>query len=155
MKKNDLINVVIEDMSTTGEGIGKTDGFTWFIKDAIIGDVVEAKVMKMKKTYGYARLINILESSPDRVEPKCPVHKQCGGCQIQAMSYEKQLEFKENKIKNNLVRIGGFDKDFIDSITDPIVSSSNNAITFSINGNYLMLNQNNKTVGSIKIDTIY
>lgn len=121
MKKNDLINVVIEDMSTTGEGIGKTDGFTWFIKDAIIGDVVEAKVMKMKKTYGYARLINILESSPDRVEPKCPVHKQCGGCQIQAMSYEKQLEFKENKIKNNLVRIGGFDKDFIDSITDPIV----------------------------------
>ena len=81
---------------------------TFFVKDAVIGDVVRAKVMKLKKTYGYARLMELLEASPDRVEPKCPYYRQCGGCQIQALSYEKQLEFKERKVRNNLERIGGF-----------------------------------------------
>ena len=56
-KKNDVFQVQIEDMSDTGEGIGKTDGFTWFVKDAVIGDVVEARVMKTKKSYGFARLM--------------------------------------------------------------------------------------------------
>lgn len=70
--------------------------------------MVRAKVMKLKKTYGYARLMELLEASPDRVEPKCPYYRQCGGCQIQALSYEKQLEFKERKVRNNLERIGGF-----------------------------------------------
>ena len=107
LKKNDLIQVRIEDMSDAGEGIGKTDGFTWFIKDAVIGDVVEAKVMKMKKTYGFARLVRVLEPSECRVEPRCAVARRCGGCQLQAMSYEAQLDFKENKVYNNLVRIGG------------------------------------------------
>lgn len=109
MKKDDLIQVKIEDMGADGAGIGKMDGFALFIKDAVIGDVVEAKIMKMKKNYGYARMMRILEPSPWRVEAACPVARQCGGCQIQAMSYEEQLRFKENKIKNNLRRIGGFD----------------------------------------------
>ena len=107
-KKNDVFQVQIEDMSDTGEGIGKVDGFTWFIKDAVIGDVVEAKVMKTKKSYGFARLMQVIEPSPHRVEPRCPVARQCGGCQLQAMSYEEQLRFKENKVLNNLRRIGGF-----------------------------------------------
>ena len=106
-KKNDTFQVKIEDMSDMGEGIGKTDGFTWFIKDAIIGDVVEAKVMKTKKSYGFARMIQVLEPSPGRVEPRCPVARQCGGCQLQAMDYAEQLRYKENKVKNNLMRIGG------------------------------------------------
>lgn len=62
-KKNDVFQVQIEDMSDTGEGIGKTDGFTWFVKDAVIGDVVEARVMKTKKSYGFARLMQVLEPS--------------------------------------------------------------------------------------------
>lgn len=106
-KKNERFQVTIEDLSENGEGIGKTDGFTWFVKDAVPGDVVEASVMKVKKTYGYARLLRVLEPSPDRVTPPCPVARQCGGCQIQAMSYEAQLRFKEGKICNNLRRIGG------------------------------------------------
>ena len=106
-KKNDVCQVQIEDMSDTGEGIGKTDGFTWFVKDAVIGDVVEAKVMKTKKSYGFARLIQVLEPSACRVTPRCPSARQCGGCQLQAMSYEEQLRFKENKVRNNLSRIGG------------------------------------------------
>lgn len=109
MKKDDLIQVKIEDMGADGAGIGKMDGFALFIKDAIIGDVVEAKIMKMKKSYGYARLMRIIEPSPWRVEAPCPVARQCGGCQIQAMAYEEQLRFKENKIRNNLKRIGGFE----------------------------------------------
>ena len=108
-KKNDLFQVNIEDMSDAGDGIGKLDGFIWFIKDAVIGDVVEAKVMKVKKSYGFARLMRIVEPSADRVVPRCEVAKQCGGCQLQAMSYEAQLRFKENKVFNHLKRIGGLD----------------------------------------------
>ena len=96
-------------MGVDGEGIGHVDGCTLFVKDALIGDVIKAKVMKMKKNYGYARLMEILSPSPDRVEPKCAFHKQCGGCQIQALSYEKQLEYKKKKVLNNLTRIGGLE----------------------------------------------
>lgn len=108
-KKNDMVQIEITDMSDTGEGIGKTDGFTWFVKDAVIGDVVEASVMKLKKTYGFARLQKILEPSPVRVTPACPVARQCGGCQLQALRYDEQLRFKENKVRSNLRRIGGFE----------------------------------------------
>ena len=86
MKKNDLFTVTIEDMSEDGAGIGKTDGYTWFVKDGVIGDVVEAGVTKMKKNYGFARLVRIITPSPFRIVPRCPVARQCGGCQLQAMS---------------------------------------------------------------------
>ena len=119
--KNDIVTVKIEDIGTEGEGIGKLEGFTLFVKDAVMGDVVEARLVKVKKNYAYARLEKVLTSSPLRVEPACPYHKQCGGCQIQAMSYEAQLQFKENKVKNNLVRIGGFDQLFIESVMEPVV----------------------------------
>lgn len=107
-KKNDRLEIVIEDMSETGEGIGKTDGFTWFVKDAVIGDRIEAKVMKTKKSYGFARLERILKPSPARVASRCPVARPCGGCQLQAMDYQEQLRFKERRIYNSLTRIGGF-----------------------------------------------
>ena len=119
--KNQLIQVEITDIGTDGEGIGKIDGFTFFIKDAVIGDVVEAKVMKAKKNYAYARLEKVVTPSSFRVEPKCAFARSCGGCQIQAMSYEKQLEFKQSKIRNNLIRIGGFAPEFVDAIMEPIV----------------------------------
>lgn len=77
-KKNDVVTVKIEDMSHDGSGIGKADGYTLFIKDAVIGDEVEAKIMKTKKNYGFARLMNVLVPSPDRTEPKCPKARACG-----------------------------------------------------------------------------
>ena len=120
-KKNDYVTVTIEDIGSDGEGIGKVDGFTLFIKDAVIGDTVEAKIIKSKKHYAYARLEKVLEPSPFRVEPKCAYHRQCGGCQIQALSYEKQLEFKQQKIRNNLIRIGGFSPEYVDERMEPIV----------------------------------
>ena len=120
-QKNQLITLTIEDIGVEGEGIGKVDGFTFFVKDAVVGDVIQARVMKTKKNYGYARLEQILEPSGDRTEPKCPYHRQCGGCQIQAISYEKQLEFKEKKIRGNLMRIGGFSAEQVDAWMEPIV----------------------------------
>lgn len=107
-RKNDIVTLDIEDCGVDGEGIGKADGFTVFVKDAVIGDRVTAKIMKAKKNYGYGKLMEILKPSPYRVEPKCAFARQCGGCQLQALSYEQQLAFKEKKVRGHLERIGGF-----------------------------------------------
>ncbi len=120
-EKDDSVTLVVEDMGADGEGIGKIDGFTFFVKDALIGDKVEAKVMKVKKGYAYARLMRIVSPSPNRTEPRCPYHKQCGGCQIQALDYSAQLLYKEKKVRNNLMRIGGFSEKLLDSVMEPIV----------------------------------
>ena len=120
-KKNDMVTVDITDIGVGGEGIGKVEGYTLFIKDAVIGDRVEAKVMKAKKHYGYARLMRILMPSKDRVEPVCPYARKCGGCQIQEMSYEKQLEFKNKKVFGNLKHIGGFSEELLNEVMEPIV----------------------------------
>ncbi len=133
IRKNDVLELEIVDMSENGEGIGKelpcreehpgknTDEgrdkngaqtrsrYTWFVRDAVIGDRIEARAMKMKKHYGFARLLKVLEPSAARIEARCPAARQCGGCQLQMMSYEEQLRFKERKVCNNLKRIGGLD----------------------------------------------
>ena len=108
-RKNDIVTLKIEDCGIDGEGIGKADGFTVFVKDAVIGDTVRAKIMKAKKNYCYGRLEEIITPSPDRVEPKCQFARQCGGCTLQHLAYEKQLEYKFNKVKNCLERIGGLE----------------------------------------------
>lgn len=121
MNKNDLIVLVIEDIGVGGEGIGKYEGMTFFVKDAIVGDVIKARVTKLKKSYGYARAEEIITPSSHRVEPECALHKRCGGCQIQAMDYKEQLRFKQNKVRGNLIRIGGFSDAEIDGVLEPIV----------------------------------
>ncbi len=124
-KKNDIVRVAIEDIGNEGEGIGRIDGYTLFVKDAVIGDVIEARITKCKKNYGYARVEKVVSPSSFRVEPKCKFHRQCGGCQIQAMSYERQLFYKEDKVRNNLMRIGGFTKEQIDAVMEPVVGMEN------------------------------
>lgn len=121
MQKNDIIELEITDMGVGGEGIGKAAGATFFVKDAVIGDVITARITKLKKTYGYARLENLIRPSELRCEPRCPQHRRCGGCQIQAMSYEAQLSFKQNKVRGNLIRLGGFAADFVDRVMETIV----------------------------------
>lgn len=125
MKKNEIVEITIEDIGVNGEGIGKVDGYALFVKDAVIGDRIEAKITKAKKNYAYARMMKILEPSPNRVAPKCPVARQCGGCQIQELSYEKQLEFKEKKVRGNLERIGGFSPELIEEVKEPICGMEN------------------------------
>lgn len=119
IKKNDVFDLMIEDMTKDGEGIGKLQGFPFFVKDAVIGDRVKVKVMKVKKGYAYAHLEKILKASPNRVEPRCPVARQCGGCTLQHLSYEKQLEYKYSKVANCLRRIGGLED--VEALMEPIV----------------------------------
>ena len=96
IKKNQDFEVIIEDLGADGEGIGKIEGFPLFIKDTVIGDRALVKVIKLKKNYGYGRLMKLITPSPDRVEAKCPVARQCGGCTLQHLNYAKQLEYKYN-----------------------------------------------------------
>lgn len=121
IKKNDRAVIDITDMGINGEGIGRTDGYTLFVKDAVIGDRAEVKVIKAKKNYGYARLMKVLEPSAYRTSPRCPYARQCGGCQIQEMSYDRQLVFKEQKVRENLERIGGIDRALLDKVMEPVV----------------------------------
>ncbi len=120
MKKNDKITVKIEDIGVNGEGIGKADGYTLFVKDAIPGDTVEAVITKPKKNYAYAKMIRIVTPSKERVPAKCPVARQCGGCQLQELSYEAQLAFKAKKVAENLVRIGGFAPEMVERVLQPV-----------------------------------
>ena len=121
MQKNDTAVIEITDIGVGGEGIGKLDGYTLFVKDAVIGDRVEIKVIKAKKNYGYGRLMRVIDPSPHRVEPRCRFARQCGGCQIQEMSYERQLEFKQKKVYDDLVRIGDFAPELIGRVMEPVV----------------------------------
>lgn len=108
INKNDKLVIDIEDFGSDGEGIGRYEGYTLFVKNTVIGDRVRVKVVKAKKSYGYARLVDIIEASPYRTEPRCGLAGRCGGCSIQHLEYAKQLEYKQNKVKNCLERIGGF-----------------------------------------------
>jgi 23S rRNA (uracil1939-C5)-methyltransferase len=108
MKKNDLTELFIEDLSAEGFGIGHAQGMAVFVKDALPGDRILARIVKEKKTYAYARLEKLISQGPDRVCARCPVARRCGGCQIQELSYPVQLALKERKVRDNLIRIGGF-----------------------------------------------
>ena len=117
LKKNDIIEIEITDTGSEGEGIGRADGMAFFVAGTIPGDTVRAGVMKLKKTYGYARIIEILKPSSNRVKPRCKVAALCGGCQLQHESYEAQLKFKTDKVLNCLTRIGGLVREESESET--------------------------------------
>lgn len=109
-RKNQEIELAISALGNEGEGIGRTrEGFTVFVKDALPGDRARVKLMKVKKQYAFGRLMEILCPSPDRVDAPCSCARACGGCQLQALSYEKQLAYKENKVRQDLIRIGGIE----------------------------------------------
>ncbi|MGN7454774.1 23S rRNA (uracil(1939)-C(5))-methyltransferase RlmD [Paenibacillus pasadenensis] len=104
--KNETVTLDITGLTHEGEGVGRADGFTLFVQGALPGERVKAKVLKVKKTYGYAKPIEWLQSSPDRVDAPCPIYKQCGGCQLQHLSYEAQLVWKRQHVVDTLERIG-------------------------------------------------
>ncbi len=129
MNKNDVITVAITDQDDLGQGIGKADGFPLFIRHAVTGDVVKVCVTKVKKTYGYGRILEYVRKSPDRTEPPCPVYKRCGGCQLQNMTYEAQLAFKQKRVEECLKRIGGCETVPMEPIigADPVFRYRNKA----------------------------
>ena len=107
MKKNEQYELDITDLGTDGEGIGKADGFTFFVEGALPGERVRILAVKVKKSYGYGKLLEVLTPSPHRVEPPCPVFRRCGGCALQHLSYEAQLDWKTKLVADALTRIGG------------------------------------------------
>ncbi|WP_246070582.1 23S rRNA (uracil(1939)-C(5))-methyltransferase RlmD [Paenibacillus kobensis] len=106
VNKNEEHIVDIVGLTHDGEGVGRANGFTLFIHGALPGEKALVKVLKVKKQYGYAKLLRLLETSPDRVSAPCEIYKQCGGCQMQHMSYDAQLRWKRQHVVDNLTRIG-------------------------------------------------
>ncbi|MEK3948777.1 23S rRNA (uracil(1939)-C(5))-methyltransferase RlmD [Paenibacillus sp. FSL H7-0703] len=106
VQKNDEAVIDIIGMNHDGEGVGRVEGFTLFVPGALPGEKVRVKVLKTKKQYGYAKLLDIAQASPDRIAAPCPIYDQCGGCQIQHMSYEAQLSWKRQHVVDVLERIG-------------------------------------------------
>lgn len=106
VRKNEEVIADIIGISHTGEGVGRYEGFTLFINGALPEEQVKVKVLKVKKQYGYAKLLEVLSPSPARVDAPCAIYKQCGGCQLQHLSYEAQLRWKRQSVVDNLMRIG-------------------------------------------------
>ena len=121
MRKNDEFELEITALSDEGLGIGKSDGFVWFVKGALPGDTARCLAMKLKKNYGFARVKTLLQPSPERVTPRCAVEQRCGGCQLQALSYEAELRLKANQVREDLLRIGEVPAERLDAVTEPIV----------------------------------
>lgn len=104
--KNQEYEIQIDNIGVNGEGIGRINDFTMFIPGALPGEKVKIKAIKVGKSYGYGKLLNIIETSPDRVEPLCPYVHRCGGCQLQHISYPMQLKLKRQLVIDAVERIG-------------------------------------------------
>lgn len=109
--KEYILDIIAEGYE--GEGIAKIEGYPIFINGALKGEKAKVKIVKVKKNYAYGKLEEIIEASEDRVEPKCPSYKRCGGCSIQHMSYKKQLDFKWERVKDCVSKIGGLSKELV------------------------------------------
>lgn len=109
IEKDQVYQLEISSLGHSGEGIGKVEGFTVFVEDAIPGDLIKVKITTLKKNYGIGKLLEIINPSKDRVSPKCPVADTCGGCQIMYMDYGAQLETKRVMVEETLKRIGKID----------------------------------------------
>jgi len=107
VSKNDVVTVQFEDLTHDGSGVAKVDGYPLFVPFGLPGEKATVRVVKANKGYGFGRLEEILEPSPDRVEYPCSLHKECGGAQLLHLSYEGQLRAKEKQVRDALERLGG------------------------------------------------
>lgn len=125
VEKNKFYDLEIVSLGANGEGIGRIDGYTLFVQGALPGDHIQVKVVKTKKSYGYGIIADIKQPSPNRIEARCPVAHKCGGCDFQHLSYEAQLEYKQNLIRDSLVRIGQLDQEAVTKCMEPLVGAEN------------------------------
>ncbi|GEK33761.1 23S rRNA (uracil(1939)-C(5))-methyltransferase RlmD [Kurthia sibirica] len=136
VKKNDRLIVHIEDLTHDGAGVAKVDGYPLFIQGGLPNESAEVHVVKTLKNYGFAKIVDIKESSPDRVEAPCPIFDQCGGCQLQHLSYEGQLKWKQNMVENVMKRIGKIDVPVlpVKGMQDPWHYRNKAQIPFGVDG---------------------
>ncbi len=104
IQKNEEYIVDIIDNGIDGEGIAKIDGYTLFVEGAIKGERIKVLILKANKTYGYGKIIEIIQKSSNRIDPICPQYKHCGGCVLQHMSYKAQMDYKEEKVKKTIIK---------------------------------------------------
>src|SRR5882724_13249458 len=105
----DKITLEISDIAFGGEGVARLDDFVVFVPFVGVGEIVEAEVTEVKKRFARGRLLRVVESSLERVEPQCRYFGDCGGCQYQHLAYPAQLRLKQKQIGDLFQRIGGFD----------------------------------------------
>ena len=108
-RKNEIHPLLIENYGSAGEGVARLDGQAVFVKGAIPGELCQVQLLKVGKTAAWGRVAELLEPSPTRQVPDCPLYPRCGGCQLRHMSYEEELRFKRQKVEDALRRIGGWD----------------------------------------------
>lgn len=116
LAKNNHLQLLIDDFGASGEGVGRANGFTLFVEGGVPGDLLEVRVLKLKKQYGYGKIVRVINASPLRTEPVCSIFGRCGGCNLQHVKYEAQLAYKKSKIENCLKKIGGFTKAAVEEI---------------------------------------
>lgn len=109
MKKNEIINVIISDYGSNGEGVAKFNEYVVFVPYALVGERINVKVLKVQKNIVFAKIEKIINKSADRVEPVCPVFNRCGGCQLQHLDYAAQLKLKTDIVKNNIKKIANLE----------------------------------------------
>ena len=124
MEKNEVVQIEITDLTEEGHGIGRYEGMAVFVPNAIPGDTAEVKIIKIARNYAVGRLEKLIAPSKDRIQSDCPVFGRCGGCSLRNMTYEAELQYKQNKVLQNLIRLGGFDADKF--IFEPIISKEQN-----------------------------
>ena len=120
MQKNEEFVLDIVDTTAEGSGVGKYEGRAVFVPLTAVGDKVRTKILKVKKTYAYGKAMEIIEPSPDRIEPDCPVFNKCGGCVYRHISYEAECQLKTKKVHEVIKRIGG-----VDMQPQPIIALEN------------------------------
>ncbi len=140
LKTGDEITLSIHGLGSSGEGAGYYDGYTVFVDGALPGETVRVRLSDCRKKFGFAQLVSILNRSPHRVKPPCPLFGKCGGCQIMHLSYDKQLEAKKQKVIDALKRIGKIDPAIIQNcISSPLRLGYRNKIQLPVCGTTLGL----------------
>ena len=135
--KNDVITIDITDLTFEGFGVGRHDGKVVFVADTAVGDRCEVLVMKELKSHSFARLLNVIEPSQDRITSDCDVCRKCGGCSFRHISYEAELKLKKRTVKEAFARIGGFDIEVNDTVFDTPDGYRNKVqYPFSADGNH-------------------
>ncbi len=109
LNKNEIIDLIITDINSEGAGVGRHDGIAIFVPFSAIGDRLRCRVEKVSKSFCHARIIEVLEPSPDRIEPDCPTFYRCGGCAFRHLDYSAELTAKLGVVTSALRRIGGMD----------------------------------------------
>jgi 23S rRNA (uracil1939-C5)-methyltransferase len=132
LRKEDILELWVDKMAFGGQGIARTDGFVVFVKGAVPGDRVMARIVKSRKDYAEAELIEVIDASPDRVKPPCPYNGFCGGCNYQHLEYSRQLEYKREHIRDSMERIGSIHDALIhDVIPSESIFGYRNKMEFS------------------------